>query len=115
MWNRLSRDTFVRTRELKGLYNLGAAGWGVCEEYEIEEVPGDECFRKTPKGQEFVGTTRIMSKYSISRPDKWRYYDPINDTPDLFLKFARLNEGDLLPSTILKWVQRYGLLGLSNE
>src|ERR687894_239289 len=75
---------------------------------------GKDDFLKTPEGWAFVGNTKIVNKYPISRSDKWRYYDPINDTPDLFLRFARLHEGDLLPGTILEWVRRYGLLGINN-
>ncbi len=115
MWARLNRNDFDRSKDIKSGYDLRARGWGVCEDYEIEEIPLSEQIQTTPKGWKYVGPARIVNKYDLSRSDKWRYYDPINDTPDLFLKFARLNEGDLLPETILDWVRRYGLLGLNNE
>jgi hypothetical protein len=115
MWSRLSKDDFLRTKELRSTYDLSAKGWGVCEDYEIEEVPSGEQYLKTPEGWVFVGSTRIVPKYPISRHDKWTYYDPVNDTPDLFLRFARLNEGPLLPDSIRGWVRRYGLLGLNNH
>src|SRR4051794_22069169 len=107
MWSRLGKDDFDRSKELRFTYNLSTRGWRVCEGgYEIEEVPLGEQYVTTTEGTlTFVGNTKIVPKHPISRDDKWRYYDPINDTPDLFLRFARLNEGDLLPETILEWVR----------
>jgi hypothetical protein len=53
---------------------------------------------------------RIVSKDSTSRRDNCDITIP-SMIPELFLEFARLNDGrSLLPSTILIWVQRYGLL-----
>ena len=54
-----------------------------------------------------------MPKYSLDQEDKWRTYHPLEDTPDLFLKFARLYENGKGCSTdaILSWVHKYGLLG----
>jgi hypothetical protein len=49
----MGRDHFVGTKELRGSFDLHTRGWGVCEEYEIEEVPLSEQFRTTPEG--FLG------------------------------------------------------------
>lgn len=50
---------------------------------------------------------------SSNQKDKWHTYYPFEDTPDLFLKFARLYKPGKGSSvdTILDWVHAYGLLG----
>jgi hypothetical protein len=44
-----------------------------------------------------------------------RVYDPLVDTPDLFLKFARLYDQGFSTELILQWVGRYGVLGVGPE
>lgn len=94
---RLKREHFVRTSTLKGFHYQSAKRWRVCEDYEIEPVPPGEWFRETPYGREFLGRTRIVSKYSSSRTDKWRKYDPVNDHPDLSLRelAGKIEDDDL--------------------
>ena len=47
----------------------------------------------------------------MQRTDRWRTYEPLEDTPDLFLRFARLyDKGDSIEA-IADWVHRYGVLG----
>ncbi len=38
-------------------------------------------------------------------------YSPLQDTPDLFLRFTRLHERSDSLEAILDWVRRYGVLG----
>jgi hypothetical protein len=41
-----------------------------------------------------------------------RAYAPLADTPDLFLKFARLADQEITRDVWLGWLHRYGVLGL---
>jgi hypothetical protein len=40
----------------------------------------------------------------------WRIYEPLDDTPDLFLRFARLYDKGGSTEAIVDWVHRYGVL-----
>lgn len=110
MWHRISRDDFVRASELQRRRGLGTRSWEVCEEYELREP--NEASRYDYLSFE------VTPKYPLNREDKWRTYYPLEDTPDLFLKFARLyrNGRDryvdaIFVNSILDWVREYGLLG----
>lgn len=48
---------------------------------------------------------------SPSKGDTWREYEPLTDTPDLFLKFARLHEKGNPVKSVVEWVHQYGVLG----
>src|SRR5829696_4821746 len=115
MWRRLGRDHFLGTNEPSVRRELSGRVWSVCEDYEIQELPQSQRFRETDEGSTYRLPTKIVSKYPPRRTDKWRTYDPIKDTPDLFLTFARLYEGDLLDETLFGWVKRYGFLGIGDE
>ncbi len=110
MWHRINRDDFVRASELQRRTGSETRWWKVCEEYELREP--DEACRYGYLSYE------VTPKYSPNREDKWRTYYPVEDAPDLFLKFARLYRGggdryvdSLFVSSILDWVHKYGLLG----
>ena len=110
MWHRISRDDFVTTSELQRRGGSGTRSWQVCEEYEPREP--DEASR-----DDYLAF-KITPKYPPNRDDKWRTYHPLEDTPDLFLKFARLYRDDryryvdsVFVNSILDWVHKYGLLG----
>jgi hypothetical protein len=110
VWHRINRDDFVRTSELQRRGEPGTRSWRVCEKYEpLEsgEAPYDDYL-----------SFRIVPKYPSNRDDKWRTYHPLEDTPDLFLKFVRLYRGgrgryvdSVFINSILDWVHKYGLLG----
>src|SRR5215213_9069518 len=104
MWQRLSRNDFDRTNELMG-GGVSSRIWSVCEEYELKRLT--DAHGSDPD-QYFV-----VPKYSSAPPnfDKWRSYEPLEDTPDLFLKFARLHGADDPDETVLAWVRSYGTLG----
>lgn len=110
MWHRINRDDFIRTGELQRRAGSGTMSWKVCEEYEPREL--GEASR-----YDYL-SFRLTPKYSLNREDKWRTYHPLEDTPDLFLKFARLYRGggdryvdSTFEKSILDWVHKYGLLG----
>lgn len=114
MWRRIDRSVFVRAGELQGRMGQGSGLWGVCEEYELREP--DDASR-----HDYL-STRVTPKYPPNRDGMWRLYRPLEDAPDLFLKFARLYNGggdsyvdsDFV-SSVLDWVHRYGLLGYGNS
>lgn len=105
MWHRLNRDDFDKTGEIMGTRSGGRI-WGACEEYEIRRMPDALEGETLP----YV----LVPKYSRTPArhiEKWRIYEPLKDTPDLFLRFARLyTKGDSI-QPILEWVHRYGTLG----
>jgi hypothetical protein len=110
VWHRITRDDFVRTGELQRRTGSGTMSWEVCEEYELRE-PGEASRYDYP-------SFKLTPKYRPNKEDKWRTYYPLEDTPDLFLKFARLYRGggdryvdSTFVNSILDWVHRYGLLG----
>jgi hypothetical protein len=102
VWHRLGRDDFDKTNELRASTNSDSRIWGVCREYEIQHV--------TEEGRK---TTYIAPRYSSApgNEDKWVMYKPLEDAPDLFLRFARLHEGGTSVESALDWVRRYGVLG----
>ena len=80
--------------------------WKVCEEYELRRL------RNASEGD--LDKYFVVPKYSSSEPpyeDKWRLYEPLEDTPDLFLKFARLHGADNQIKAMLAWIRSYGTLG----
>jgi hypothetical protein len=104
MWHQLGRVDFDRTSELRGGGSLSRR-WKVCEEYQLKRLANasegnlDKCF--------------VVPKYSSEPPyiDKWRFYEPLEDTPDLFLKFARLHWANSPIKAMLAWIRNYGTLG----
>ena len=106
MWQRLGKDDFEKANELRKGFGSDIWEWGVCSEYELREVEEDG--RLIPY---------LIPKYSSAplvlggNEDKWTLYNPLEDTPDLFLRFARLyDRGDSI-EPIIDWVHRYGVLG----
>jgi hypothetical protein len=96
MWRRLNKDDFAGVNE-ETRWELATSevrGWWVCSEYELRS----RC---------------IWPKHGLL--EEWRVYDPLVDTPDLFLKFARLYDQGFSTELILQWVGRYGVLGVGPE
>jgi len=65
--------------------------WGVCDEYQLRG-------------------NRIVARFDERYREKWTGYQPLVDTPDLFLKFARLHEAPNFGEAARQFCQRYGLL-----
>jgi hypothetical protein len=83
-------------------------GWRICDEYQI-------------RGRE------IIARYSppwIVAPDSppwtgeeelhWRSYEPLKETPDLFLKLAHLHQEPNFERAVLTFSHTYGVLGGSS-
>lgn len=104
MRQRLSRDDLGRTSELMSGGSLSRM-WKVCEKYELKWLANAS---RGDSGQYFV-----VPKYPSEPPylDRWKSYEPLEDTPDLFLKFARLHRTYDQDEAMLAWVSSYGILG----
>jgi hypothetical protein len=103
MQRRVTPEALKLTSELT--QQQGMESWWVCDEYRR-------------RGQE------IVARYSppwINAPDSppwtgeeelhWRSYAPLKETPDLFLKLARLHQESEFEEATLAFSHRYGVLG----
>jgi hypothetical protein len=93
-----SVNPFVREKEIHEPFV-----WHVYEDYElVEEEDALPYLRaSTPKGHE--------------SPKRVKSYNPLVDTPRLFLDFARLAERKNPRKAISQWIAQYGLLGLADS
>jgi hypothetical protein len=83
--------------------------WGVCVEgYEL-----------MPPRRGSAHDTRLRAKYALRLTDiddkNWKTYKPLEEHPDLFLRFARLGREPVSPQRALSWCERYGVLGLAGD
>src|SRR5829696_3852179 len=97
MWLRLNKEDFAAVNEevqRRPALPPYFRDWPVCSAYELR-------------------SGSILAKYpwGMETKRKWTAYDPLVDTPDLFLRFARLYDQKFSPELVLQWVHRYGLLG----
>jgi hypothetical protein len=89
---------FFENKKMRAVPDEGQ-NWAVCRDYEVCEVP------------ESAGGAYVRAKYSQDQKDKWTEYKPLQDKPDLFLRFANLHEQGRSEGSALDWARRYGLLG----
>jgi hypothetical protein len=104
MWHQLSKSDFDMTGRVTGSRSSGRI-WNVCEAYELtrpKEALEDD-------GDSYL----VIPKYPYEPAtfDKWRSYQPLKETPDLFLKFARLHGAKDRPEAMFDWVRTFGMLG----
>ncbi len=64
----------------------------MCDEYELR---GD----------------KIVAKYSADSEKGWKTYKPLEEVPDLFLKFVRLHKEPNFVDAALEWSHKYGVPG----
>jgi hypothetical protein len=104
MWHQLSKRDFDTTGRLIGGRSASRV-WKVCEAYELTRL------RDTPEGN--AESYFVVPKYRNEPAtfDMWRSYEPLEDAPDLFLKFARLHQAKDRPEAMLDWARTYGTLG----
>jgi hypothetical protein len=62
----------------------------VCEEYEIRQ-------------------NRIVARFSSEDLDHWTLFDPLEEAPNLFLKFSRLHRERNFAQAALRFTHQYGL------
>ena len=101
MQRRVNADDFRRAREflpqlLKGRGEaVGTTeDWQVCDDYEL-------------RGDKIVASFPLEPVEGRSR---WRSYRPLEETPDLFLRFVRLHEAPDFDEAVLRFCRRYGTL-----
>jgi len=77
--------------------------WHVYEDYEVVEEKAALPYLRasTPKGYE--------------SPKRIRVYNPLVDTPRLFLDFARIAERKNPAEALSQWIAQYGLLGFADS
>jgi hypothetical protein len=108
VWRRLNRE------DLKGSNPLLAdeefrepwpVRWRVYEDYEILPAPDGSDWRYI----------QAVGRDGDDHPMSVRSYNPLIDTPYLFLEFARIAERRDPFRALLDWFERYGLLGMTEE
>ncbi|MGI9048032.1 MAG: hypothetical protein ACR2GU_01395 [Rubrobacteraceae bacterium] len=97
MQRRTNRDDFKQAVEVTGLTGHGHV-WAFADGYEIL---GDQILEKPALDED---------GYGLMYP-----YYPLEDAPDLFLKFARLYEEVDFQAAALEWCHRYGMLHTPDE
>lgn len=103
-------DNFADAR--KSVMNAGSrASFLICDEYELHRDPG----RTTKVGGPFYYThpkypLRFKGRLPLIDESRWHVYAPMQEDPDLFLKFARLHEEERSPLTALRWTNEHGPL-----
>ncbi len=103
----------LRGKDFADAYGLvGGSGSSleVCKDYELRQ----DWVEMLPSG-ELRPVFYVEPRYEWEDRAAWRYYDPLQKRPDLFLEFARLAEKDRSnPNEMaLDWARQYGLLGSS--
>ena len=104
MWRRLNREDLSKSNPLLGGdERQGRLRWRVYERYELS---------KLEDGDYFVQVAHRGTEREAVIVDS---YEPLTDTPHLFLEFARLVESKSSEEALFDWIHKYGLLGLSTR
>src|SRR5919112_4694259 len=100
MWRRLNREDFSGANPLvvEGRSRTFEFTWAVYDEYGVAGEGREDAFYVVTEGA-----------------DDGSFYDPLVDTPYLFLEFARLAERRNRDEAVWAWISRYGLLGLHRD
>jgi hypothetical protein len=102
MWQKVTRDDFSKLAGRDRRFTLSNADgdyYHVCEDYELQ--PNDA-------SRDDILSYRIRPKYEDD--SRWSIYQPLDDTPDLFLRFAQLYNQERTAETALAWIRQYGSL-----
>jgi hypothetical protein len=102
MRNPLNKFWFIGNKKAGGIPNKRQT-WRVCQDYEIRDY------------SESAFGTYLQAKYSQQQGNKWTKYRPLQDTPDLFLRFAKLYEKEPSNESALNWARSYGLIGYTPD
>ena len=102
MRHRLEKLEFFENKHSRAIPDEGS-NWRVCQDYEVIW------------SSESIEDARLYPKYPWKQKDKWNRYKPLQDKPDLFLKFAQLHKERRSIELVLDWTRRYGLLGYVPE
>ena len=103
MRRRVTPKDLKLTGEL--MQQQGLNKWWVCDEYRLQ---GQQIVTRhsppwilTPDSPPWTGEEELH----------WRSYEPLEETPDLFLKLARLHQERNFEEAALAFSHRYGVLG----
>lgn len=104
MWRRLNREDFARSNLLLDNREFHRPPrWRVYENYEI--LPSTEAIDSA--------YIQAVTQKRGQEPKPRKVYEPLTDTPYLFLEFARIAENKDPDSALDTFFHRYGLLGLT--
>ena len=82
MWRKLNREDFAQSNLLLGDREIHRPfSWVVYEDYEI--LPSSDSAADSP----YIQAAR---RGEAREPDFIKFYEPLTDTPYLFLEFARI-------------------------
>lgn len=105
MWRRINREDLEGTNpllEVKERYH--PLFWRVFKDYEL--LPSDDSdFSYLQAAPQRVG----------KEPACVEAYNPLTDTPYLFLEFARIWEQKNDVNALMQWIEKYGLLGFTQR
>jgi hypothetical protein len=108
MWRRLNRGDLEGSNPLladEEFPRPWPVRWRVYEDYEILPAPDGSDWRYI----------QAMGRNGGGQPKCVHSYNPLIDTPYLFLEFARITERRDPFRALLDWFERYGLLGMTEE
>jgi hypothetical protein len=97
MWRKIGRDDFLGSAPALDRDLRHPFVWPVYNHYEATEG-----------GQE----PQYLWATEAGADDLRKAYEPLQDTPHLFLEFARLGESKDRGGALEEWISSYGLLGL---
>jgi hypothetical protein len=101
---RLGRRDFIESNLFLNEESFyGPFVWEVYEEYALVE-PKD--------GVPYFNARGFIGRY---KPQVAKRYEPLIETPHLFLDFARLWEQRDVSNALVSWIAKYGLLGLASD
>src|SRR5215211_528247 len=98
----LDKVEFFESKHIRAVPEEGQT-WKVCDDYEVCNPTADG------RG------AFLQPKYSQYQKDKWTEYKPLQDRPDLFLRFAKLYEQEPSEEAALKWARQHGRLGYTRD
>ena len=102
---RVRPNDFERARGLRTSAEMQDVWW-VCDDYEIRGGKVVATYPATSFGDE---KHYPIPDYTLN--EGWRSYRPLQETPDLFLRFARLHQEPDFDKAALVWSRKYGVPG----
>ena len=107
MWGRLNREDLMASSPLlpskEGHYGPWPVRWRIYKDYEILPAPDGSDWHYI----------QAVSRGSDSQSERVCAYNPLMETPYLFLEFARIVERKDPWQALQDWFQQYGLLGIT--
>lgn len=92
--------------------DTGTGSWPVCDDYALRSA-SEEAAREKADGD--LGPYRVVPEYFSSEEDRWKWYFPLREAPELFVSFARLTYEENSLQTALAWYHKYGSLGTNSK